>query len=68
MVLLYAQEIDRVVHPDLHRSTPSENPITHAEAVGVIRREAPSSFEPHDVVKSHGVYLVYGGEEDYRQA
>ena len=67
VVLLYSQEIDRVVHPDLYRTTPSDHPITHAEAVGVIHREAPS-FEPSDVADSHGVYLIYGGEDDYRQA
>jgi uncharacterized iron-regulated membrane protein len=62
VALLYEQEIDRVVHPQLHRGTSSAHPISHAEAVGVINREAPS-FKPADVADSHGVYLVYGADE-----
>ena len=42
VVLLYGQEIDRLVHPKLHHSTKSADPITHAEALAVVRREAPS--------------------------
>lgn len=61
VVLLYEQEIDRVVHPKLHHATKSADPITHAEALAVVRREAPS-FKPSDVVDSHGVYLVYDSE------
>jgi uncharacterized iron-regulated membrane protein len=64
VVLLYEQEVDRVVHPELHRATSSADPITHAEALAVVRRDAPS-FKPADVVDSHGVYLIYG--QDYTQ-
>jgi uncharacterized iron-regulated membrane protein len=66
VVLLYEREIDRVVNPELHRATPTENPISHSEALAVVRREAPT-FKPDDVVDSHGVYLVYGDEYE-RQA
>jgi uncharacterized iron-regulated membrane protein len=62
VVLLYEQEIDRVVHPELHRATASADRLTHAEALAVVRREAPS-FKPADVVDSHGVHLVY--DEEY---
>jgi uncharacterized iron-regulated membrane protein len=66
VALLYEQEIDRVVHPELHRATATDDPLTHAEALAVVRRDAPS-FKPVDIVDSHGVYLIYG--EDYlRQA
>jgi len=58
VVLLYEQEIDRVVHPELYRTTESANPISHAEAAAVVRRELPSA-KAVDVVDSHGVYLVY---------
>ena len=65
VVLLYAPEIDRVVHPGLYETTQSATPITHAEAADVVRRDA--GFEPADVVDSRGVYLVY--DTDYaRQA
>lgn len=33
VVLLYEREIDRLVHPGLHRVTDSPDPITHAEAL-----------------------------------
>jgi uncharacterized iron-regulated membrane protein len=62
VVLLYEQEIDRAVHPDLHRATPSAHPLTHAQALAVVRREAPPSFQPSDVVDSHGVYLIYSSD------
>ena len=66
VVLLYEQEIDRVVHPELYRTTESADPISHAEAAAVVRREVPSA-KAVDVVDSHGVYLVY--VDDYeRQA
>jgi uncharacterized iron-regulated membrane protein len=65
VVLLYEQEVDRVVHPELHRATSSETPITHAEAADVVRREAPL-FKPTDVVDSHGVYLLYGEAETHQ--
>ena len=56
-----------MVHPGLHRVTESADPITHAEALAVVRREAPAAFKPADVVDSHGVYLIYA--DDYeRQA
>jgi uncharacterized iron-regulated membrane protein len=58
VVLLYEQEIDRVVHPGLHRTTESDNPISHSEALAAVRREAPD-FKPADIVDSHGVYLIY---------
>ena len=64
VVLLYEQEVDRVVHPKLHRATSSADPVTHAEALAVVRRDAPS-FKPADVVDRHGVYLIYG--QDYTQ-
>ena len=32
-----------MVHPELHQATSSEDPITHAEALAVVRREAPDS-------------------------
>ena len=41
--------------------------MSHAEALAVVRREAPSSFKPADVVDSHGVFLIYD-EEYLRQA
>ena len=56
VVLLYGQEIDRLVHPKLHHSTTSAQPISHAQALAVVRREAPY-FTASDVVDSHGVYL-----------
>ena len=66
VVLLYEQEIDRVVHPGLHKVTESDDPLTHSEAAAVVRREAPD-FKPTDVVDSHGVYLLYG-ESEFHQA
>jgi uncharacterized iron-regulated membrane protein len=66
VALLYEQEIDRVVHPRLHQATSSADPLTHAEALAVVRREAPA-FEAGDVVDSHGVYLIYD-REGVRQA
>ena len=57
VVLLYEQEIDRVVHPTLHHATKSADPLTHAEALAVVRRDAPS-FTPTDIVDSHGGFLV----------
>jgi uncharacterized iron-regulated membrane protein len=62
VILLYEQEIDRVVHPKLHHATESADPLTHSEALAVVRREAPS-FKASDVVDSHGVYLIY--DEEY---
>ena len=64
VVLLYEQEIDRVVHPDLHRTTESADPISHTEALAVVRRELPS-FKAADVVDSHGVYLIYDEHEHH---
>jgi uncharacterized iron-regulated membrane protein len=64
VVLLYEQEIDRVVHPELHHVTKSADPISHSEALAVVRRDAPG-FKPSDVVDSHGVYLVY--DTDYEK-
>jgi uncharacterized iron-regulated membrane protein len=58
VVLLYEREIDRVVHPELHRATESADPLTHSEALAALRRQAPS-FEASDVLDSHGVYLIY---------
>ena len=66
VVLLYEQEINRVVHPGLHKVTQSDDPLTHSEAAAVVRREAPD-FKPTDVVDSHGVYLLYG-ESEFHQA
>lgn len=58
VVLLYAQEIDRVVHPGLYDTTDSPDPLTHSEALAALRKEEPS-FKPADIVDSHGVYLIY---------
>ena len=66
VVLLYEQEIDRVVNPELHRATASADPLTHSRRS---RRFASRSadFKPSDIVDSHGVYLIY--DTDYeRQA
>jgi uncharacterized iron-regulated membrane protein len=61
VVLLYEQEIDRVVHPGLHHATASARPISHARALAVVRRDAPD-FNATDIVDSHGVYLIYNDE------
>ena len=61
VVLLYEQEIDRIVHPAHHETTESADPLTYSEALAVVRREAPS-FQPADVTDSHGVYLIYDTE------
>jgi uncharacterized iron-regulated membrane protein len=65
VALLYEQEVDRVVHPKLHRATDAAQPITHAEAAAVVRSQAPA-FKPTDVVDSHGVYLLYGEAETHQ--
>ena len=66
VVLLYEQEIDRVVNPELHRATESADPLTHSEAFAALRKQEPD-FKPSDIVDSHGVYLIY--DTDYeRQA
>jgi uncharacterized iron-regulated membrane protein len=64
-VLLYEREINRVLHPGLYRATPSEHPLSHSQALAVVRREAPK-FQPADVVDSHGVYLIYNKDYDHQ--
>jgi uncharacterized iron-regulated membrane protein len=64
VVLLYEQEINRVVNPGLYDTTSSDDPLTHSEARAALRRADPS-FKPSDIVDSHGVYLIY--DQDYEK-
>jgi uncharacterized iron-regulated membrane protein len=65
VVLVLALEIDEWTQPGLYRSTPSERPLSPEQAVAVVRRELPD-FQPVDVVRTRGIYQVWGTE--YEQA
>ncbi len=61
VVLVLAPEIDEWTQPGLFRSTPSERPLSPEQAVAVVRRELPD-FQPVDVVRTRGIYQVWGTE------
>ena len=61
VVLLYEQEIDRVVHPGLHHATASAGRSPTPRRSPSFAAMRPTS-RPTDVVDSHGVYLIYDDE------
>jgi len=58
-ILLFQPELSKIINPGLYESTPTEDPITPAEALRNVREEMPKLNDASTIVLQRGIYMVY---------